>query len=106
MLVVNRFVVPESESDTFRQDVERAHQVLSERPGYVSGQIGRNIDDPTLWVLQTTWEHTGAYRRALSAYDVKLHGVPLLSRAIDEPSAFEPVVPGADLNVWGSRSIG
>ncbi len=31
----------------------------------------------------------GSYRRALSAYDVKLGAVPLLSRAVDEPSAYE-----------------
>lgn len=106
MLVVNRFVVPEVDAATFREDMEAAHRVLSERPGYLAGQIGRNLDDPTLWVLTTTWENTGSYRRALSAYDVKMYGVPLLSRAIDEPSAFEPVEPGADLNVWESRSLG
>ena len=49
-------------------------------------------------MLATTWEHVGAYRRALSAYDVKLHAVPLLSRALDEPSAYEVVEPGGDLN--------
>ena len=54
----------------------------------------------------TTWEHVGAYRRALSAYDVKLHAVPLLSRALDEPSAYEMVEPGADLNVASTRSLG
>ena len=64
------------------------------------------MDDPTLWALVTTWEHVGAYRRALSAYDVKLHAVPVLSRALDEPSAYEVVEPGADLNVADSRSLG
>ena len=68
--------------------------------------MGRNVDDPTLWVLVTTWEHVGAYRRALSSYDVKLHAVPLLSRALDEPSAYEAVDPGADLNVESARSLG
>ena len=68
-------------------------------PGYVDGTVGRNVDDPELWVLTTRWEHVGAYRRALSAYDVKLHAVPTLSRALDEPSAYEVVEPGSDLNV-------
>ncbi len=54
----------------------------------------------------TTWEHVGAYRRALSAYDVKLHAVPLLGRALDEPSAYELVEPGGDLNVPDARSLG
>lgn len=106
MLVINRFRVPEAEAEAFRADVERAHATLAERPGYAWGRIGRNLDDPTLWSLVTTWEHVGAYRRALSSYDVKLHAVPLLSRAIDEPSAFEVVEPGADLNIVQSRSLG
>jgi hypothetical protein len=31
----------------------------------------------------------GAYRRALSDHEVKLVAVPLMYRAVDEPSAFE-----------------
>jgi hypothetical protein len=50
------------------------------------------MDDPEIWVLVTSWEHVGAYRRALSSYDIKMHVVPLLSYAIDEPSAFEVLV--------------
>ena len=106
MLVVSRFRVPDAEGETFRGEVERAHEALAERPGYESGRIGRNLDDPSLWALVTTWENVGAYRRALSSYDVKLRAVPLLSRAIDEPSAFEIVEPGTDLNIARTRSIG
>jgi quinol monooxygenase YgiN len=106
VLVVNRFRVPEDRAVAFRDDVERAREVLAQRPGFASGRVGRNLDDPTLWTLVTTWDNVGAYRRALSSYDVKLHAVPLLSRAIDEPSAFEVVEPGTDLNVHEARSLG
>ena len=106
MLVVSRFRVPEEEAVAFRDDLQRAREALAGRPGVASGRVGRNLDDPTLWTLVTTWEHVGAYRRALSSYDVKLHAVPLLSRAIDEPSAFELVEPGTDLNVDDPRSLG
>ena len=106
MLVVSRFRVPEGEAAVFRDDLERAREVLAARPGHASGQVGRNLDDPTLWTLVTTWENVGAYRRALASYDVKLHAVPLLSRAIDEPSAFELVEPGTVLNVHDTRSLG
>lgn len=106
MLVVNRFRVPDAEGEEFRSDLEAALSVLGERPGYVRGTIGRNLDDPTLWVLTTTWEHVGAYRRALSSYDVKMGAVPLLSRAVDEPSAYELVEPGVALNVQETRSLG
>ncbi len=106
MLVVNRFRVPVDEGEAFRAELTAAHDVLAERPGYVAGQIGRNLDDPTLWVLTTRWENVGAYRRALSSYDVKLRAVALLGRAIEEPSAFEVVEPDTVLNVGGARSLG
>ncbi len=106
MLVVSRFRVPEDQAVAFRADLERAAGVLAERPGHLSGRIGRNVDDPELWVLTTTWEHVGAYRRALSAYDVKLHATPVLARALDEPSAYETVEPGGDLNRAEARSLG
>jgi len=106
MLVVNRFRVAETDADGFRVDLERARQALAERPGHLESRIGRNVDDPTLWVLTSTWEHVGAYRRALSAYDVKLYAVPVLSRALDEPSAYEWAEPGRDLNHATARSLG
>ena len=105
MLVINRFRVSEAQGDAFRDDLEQAHALLRDRPGYVAGRIGRNVDDPELWVLTTEWEHVGAYRRALSAYEVKVGAVGLLSTALDEPSAYEVVEPGASLNIQGTRSI-
>ena len=105
MLVVSRFRVPVEEGEAFRADLQQALDALAERPGHLDGTLGRNVDDPTLWVLTTRWEHVGAYRRALSAYDVKLRAVPLLSRALDEPSAYEVVEPGTVLNIPETRSI-
>ena len=108
MLVIIRFRAPDgtAEAEELRAGLEQAHAVLARCPGYLGGDLGRNVDDPDLWALSTRWEHVGAYRRALSSYDVKLHAVPLLARALDEPSAYETVTPDTDLNVAGSRSIG
>ncbi len=106
MLVVNRFQVPENEAERFRAELERANSALAEQKGYLTGTIGRNVDDPSLWALVTTWENVGAYRRALSSYDVKLRAIALLGRAIEEPSAFEVVEPDTVLNVGRARSLG
>jgi quinol monooxygenase YgiN len=106
VLVVNRFEVPESDTAQFRDEVQQAKAALAEQAGYLHGSIGRNVDDPTLWALVTTWENVGAYRRALSSYDVKLRAVALLGRAIEEPSAYELVEPDTVLNVGGARSLG
>ncbi len=106
MLVVNRFRVPSPEGEAFRADLAVAREALAACAGYAGGEIGRNVDDPELWVLSTRWENVGSYRRALSSYDVKLRAVPTLSRAIEEPSAYERVEPGTTLNIGSSRSIG
>lgn len=108
MLVVNRFRVEESAASVFVADLAAAHALLAGKPGYVDGAVGRSLDDPTLWVLQTRWVNVGSYRRALSAYDVKLGAVPLLSRAIDEPSAFEVLdaAGAAGLNEARPRDLG
>jgi quinol monooxygenase YgiN len=106
VIVVSRFRVPAADIPAFRDGLERAREALSTQAGYVGGRVGRNIDDPELWVLTTEWEGVGAYRRALSSYDVKLAAVPTLSRALDEPSAYETVEPGTDLNQAGARSLG
>ena len=97
MLVVTRFRVL-ADPEAFRTELEAAHAVLAEQKGYVNGHVGRNVDDPALWVLQTQWEGPGAYRRALSAYDVKVQAWALLGQAIEEPSAYEIVTPGEPIN--------
>lgn len=102
MLVVNRFRVPEEDGATFRADLDAAVEVLSQRPGFVGADAGRNLDDPTLWALVTRWADVGSYRRALSTYDVKVTAVPLLARAVDEPSAFEGLA--GELNVAVPRA--
>lgn len=109
MIVVNRFRVAATDLEAvaaLRADLERAAGVLAARPGHLGGEIGRSVDDPDLWLLTTRWEHVGAYRRALSSYEVKVGAVPLLSRAVDEPSAYERVEPGIPLNEPSARSLG
>ena len=89
MLVVTRYVVPATEGPAFLDRARVALAALALRPGWRSGRIGRATDDGSRWVLTTEWDSVGAYRRALSAYDVKVEAVPLLSLAVDEVSAYE-----------------
>ena len=63
--------------------------VLAAKEGFRSAEICRAIDDPELVVLHMGWDTVGSYRRALSAYDVKVAVVPVISQALDEPTAFE-----------------
>ena len=48
-----------------------------------------------LWAIVSRWADIGSYRRAFNGTDAKLVLVPLLSLAIDEPSAYaEPASVG------------
>lgn len=105
VLVLTRFRVPPETSAHFRADAAAALEVLGQQPGFLAGHLGRNVDDPALWVLQTTWEGPGAYRRALSAYEVKVHAWQLLGQALDEPSAYELVRPGEAVNEARPRGL-
>jgi hypothetical protein len=107
VIVVNRFRVPEPEGADFRARLQTAVGVLGACRGFLGATSGRNLDEPDLWVLVTTWQDVGSYRRALSSYDVKVGVVPLLSEAVDEPSAYETFgEPEAELNVNAPRSLG
>nr|WP_205862790.1 antibiotic biosynthesis monooxygenase [Planosporangium thailandense] len=102
-MVVTRFVV--DDPDPFLERAHTALAALAARPGYVSGQLARAVDEPDTWTMVTAWESVGAYRRALSSYEVKLYATPLLAEALNEPSAFEVLAaaePGGEVVVAGS----
>lgn len=89
MLVVTRHVVPVADGPAFLQAARDALALLGACQGFRDGSVARAADDPERFVLWSRWVDVGSYRRALSSYDVKLHAVPLLSTAIDEPTAYE-----------------
>ncbi|MDQ1586171.1 MAG: hypothetical protein QOH80_1536 [Actinomycetota bacterium] len=64
-------------------------EIFARQRGFVRGHLGRSADDPARWLLSTEWEGVGAYRRALSAYDVRVEATDFLNRAVEEPTAFE-----------------
>ena len=87
--MVIRFRVRDVQQEEFLERLGVAVEVLSRQQGFVAARAGRNADDPELLALSMEWENIGSYRRALSPYEVKLAAVPLLSQAIDEPTAYE-----------------
>lgn len=89
--MVSRFVVPPDQAETFAVQAREAIATLAQCAGFVDAALGQSTDDPQLRTIATRWQSIGAYRRSLSNYDVKLTAIPLLSTAVDEPSAFELV---------------
>ena len=89
MLAVNRFrVIPEDEDDFFRR-ARAAVDFMATREGAESIELVRNLDEPDLWCLVSSWRNVGSYRRSFNGYTAKLVLVPLLSEAIDEPGAYD-----------------
>jgi quinol monooxygenase YgiN len=96
VLAISRFRYDEAQTADAAAELSRCLDGLGACQGFLAGSVGRALDDPGLWVLQTQWDSVGSYRRALSSYQIKMTVVPVLARAVDEPSAFEVVVgPGA-----------
>lgn len=92
MLAVTRFRVPDEETESWLALAREALDALSRRPGFVRARLGRAPDEPSSWVMSTEWEGVGAYRRALSSYDVKLRVTEVFHRAVHEAGAFDVVV--------------
>jgi len=92
-VVVMRFSVDgaadSSAATAFSADATEVARLIAGFDGCLGVDVGRASDDPAVWMVASRWNSVGDYRRALSAYDMKLHGVPFLSRAVDEPTAFE-----------------
>lgn len=91
VLVISRYRV-EADRATWLSQMRAALAILGESQGFIRGQIAQATDDAHLMVVSTSWSGVGAYRRALSRFEVKAQVVPLLSTAIDEPSAYESVI--------------
>jgi hypothetical protein len=89
MIAVARFEIPLGQGADFRLELEGVRAVLAEAAGFLGGEVGQNLDEPTLWVLTTRWENVGSYRRALGSTRAKLEAIPILARAIDEAGAYE-----------------
>ncbi len=93
MFVVTRMRVPVGEEEAFVAAVGELIGALSPRPGFRDAELGRAPDEPGLWALLTRWDGVGAYRRALSAAEVKITGAPVWVYAVDEPGVY---LPGSD----------
>jgi quinol monooxygenase YgiN len=88
VLAVTRLHIP-AEDDGHRGQLQEVLSALAAKPGFVRGQVGESVDERGLLVLVTEWSGAGAYRRGLSAYDVKVAFAELMAYVLDEPSAFE-----------------
>ena len=90
MFAVTRFRAQGADGEALAAAVVPLLAALAARPGFRDGELGRSADDPDLWALVTRWDGVGAYRRALSAAEVKITGAPVWLHALDEPSVYLP----------------
>jgi quinol monooxygenase YgiN len=90
VFAVTRFRAQGADGEALAAAVVPLLAALAARPGFRDGELGRSADDPDLWALVTRWDGVGAYRRALSAAEVKITGAPVWVHALDEPSVYLP----------------
>jgi quinol monooxygenase YgiN len=103
VIVVTRFNVSAEEAPDFEAHARELLTLLSTRPGFQGARLARSADEPTLWAMTTEWDSAGTWRRSLSGNDAKLLAIPLLSRAIDEATVYEPLL---SIHADGSQTQG
>ncbi len=90
--VVTRFIVPDEtpgRSAEFVANAARLRDAFAARPGHIRTTLARSLEDDTRWVLVSEWDGVGAWRRSLSAYDVRVEVMPLMAHAENEPAVYE-----------------
>jgi heme-degrading monooxygenase HmoA len=88
VFAVTRLRIPADDVPAFTDAAGQLLAALQARPGFRDGDLGRAADDPELFALHTSWDGVGAYRRALSAAEVKIAGAPVWVYALDEPGVY------------------
>lgn len=89
LLVIVRFRVSSDARSTWLAGAERVLSIFARQSGVQCASIGQSTDETDLLLLRSEWDSVGDYRRALSDMDMKMHGIPFMAQAIDEPSAYE-----------------
>jgi quinol monooxygenase YgiN len=87
-----RFRVDDVDRAEFLANARGAIELLRHSAGFLTASIGQSVDESQLLTIQTEWESVGAYRSAMSSYEVKATVIPFLSHAVDEPTVFEALV--------------
>jgi hypothetical protein len=92
VLSVLRLSVPPERQAGLGAEVRGLLTDLAGRPGWREGRLVRGLDDERTWLLVTSWQGVGAYRRALGSASVKLALAPLLGMLVPGEGAFEEVL--------------
>ena len=105
MFALTRLRVPAGQAAPVAADAAALLAALAARPGFVDGEVGWAAEDRTLLALLTRWDGVGAYRRALSAAEVKIAGAPVWVHAVDEPGVWVPDRPDDGADVRGGGGV-
>lgn len=77
--------------DELLTELEAVAEYWRTKPGNISVELVRSVDEPSLMALIGRWENIGSYRRALGGQEGKLLLTPVLLHAVDEPTAYLPL---------------
>jgi hypothetical protein len=65
---------------------------LQTLPGWISGTLGRSVDEVDHWLITQTWQDIGSCRRGLSKAELRPTVFALAKWMISEISTYEPLL--------------
>lgn len=92
VIVVTVHQVPAEQAERFAQLAAEWLTQLAKLPGWISGSVGRSVDEIDHWLIQQQWEDAGSCRRGLSATELRPMAFELAKSAISEVSTFETLL--------------
>lgn len=65
---------------------------LAQLPGWITGSLGRSVDEVDTWLIQQEWEDAGSCRRGLAASQLRPLAFAIAQSNISEISTFEQLL--------------
>ena len=67
IVLLNTFLVPEEETEAFRQGWAGVAETMRRQPGFISTTLHRPVGGSRLWVNYAVWESASAFTAALAS---------------------------------------
>lgn len=105
MIVSSVHKVKAENADHFFQLATSWLTALAKLPGWITGSVGRSVDEVDHWLILQQWQDVGSCRRGLSTSELRPIAFELAQSNISSVSTFETLLLATDDQVTKFDSV-